>query len=218
MLKKIFNNKKLLLMLGIILVIIIIVIIAILVLGNDNLIGHVKNPEGIEIKNDFESLNDVISDEGKEYPEVKIPENNILKYTTIDGVLNVLNNGGDEVIYFGYPTCIYCRNAIQVLMDTAEETELDVIYYLNVDENDSKYNELVQALGDELTETTDGKEKLYIPLVIFITDGKVISYNKGTLFSQEDPYQTLDESQVQGLSEIYRYGINDVVSSKKLKK
>jgi len=55
------------------------------------------------------------------------------------------------------------------------------------------------------------------PLVIFVANGRVVSYNKGTLFSQEDPYTELDKSQVEGLSEIYKYGIRDVVDSIKNK-
>ena len=34
------------------------------------------------------------------------------------------------VIYIGYPECIYCRVAVQVLLDTAKGTKLDNIYYL----------------------------------------------------------------------------------------
>lgn len=219
MIKKLSKKSKILIIAAIIILLLVLVVVIVSVLLNkETLTGYANNPEGIEIKNEFEELNNEVSDDGRTYPEVNIPANNILKYTTINEVLNIMNSTGDAVIYFGYPTCIYCRNAIQVLMDTAVDTELDVIYYLNIDENDSKYQELVEALGEELIVEEDGVKKVYIPLVVFITDGKVISYNKGTLFSQQDPYQTLDDSQVQGLSEIYRYGINDVVSSKNLKK
>ena len=218
--KKILNklNKKTKIIILVALLVITITITIILLTKNGTLTVFIKNPEGTEIKDEFEKLNNQLSEDGREYPEVKLPSDNILKYTTIEDVLNILNTGGDEVIYFGYPTCIYCRNAIQVLVDTAKETSLDVIYYLELEETNPKYSELADALGEELTIEEDGMKKVYLPLVIFITDGKVISYNKGTLFSQEDPYQKLDDSQVQGLSEIYRYGINDVISSKNLKK
>ena len=52
----------------------------------------------------------------------------------------------------------------------------------------------------------------FVPLVIFVVDGNIVSYNKGTIFSQDDPYKELNKSQIQGLSEIYKYGINDVVN------
>ena len=212
MLKNLSKKSKILTILAVFLIILIGIVI-IIALSPEK----VDNGEGLEIKNEFEKLNSKVSEDGKEYPEVNIPSNNILKYTTIDEVLNILNNWEDAVIYFGNPTCIYCRSAIEVLVDTSKNTELDVIYYLNVDENNAKYNELVTSLGEELTYKENNTNKVYTPLVVFITDGKVVSYNKGTLFSHEDPYKELNESQKQGLSEIYKYGINDVVSSKKLK-
>ena len=72
---------------------------------------------------------------------------------------------------------------------------------------------MLNVLGDEFIDTSNGERKVYSPLVIFVADGKIVSYNKGTLFSQEDPYNELDASQIQGLSEIYRYGIRDVLNA-----
>ena len=214
-LKKINKKTKIILLIALLALILSITII---LLSNNNILNFIKNQDSIEIKNKYEELNNALSENGKRYPKVNLPSDNKLKYVTIDKVLNIFNTGGDEVIYFGYPTCVYCRNAIQVLVDTAKETTLDVIYYLELDENDKKYGSLVHVLGEELIILEDGKRKVYLPLVIFIKDGKITSYNKGTLFSQEDPYQKLDESQVKGLSEIYKYGINEVISSKNYKK
>ena len=53
--------------------------------------------------------------------------------------------------------------------------------------------------------------------MIFVVNGDIVSYNKGTLFSQEDPYDELDDFQVNGLSEIYNYGTMDVLDSIKNK-
>ena len=69
-------------------------------------------------------------------------------------------------------------------------------------------NKLGKVLNKEAQSLTKD-----VDLVLFVVDGQIVSYNIGTLFSQENPYIPLDDSQVQGLSEIYRYGINDVLSS-----
>ena len=107
-------------------------------------------------------------------------------------------------------------NAIEVLNEVASKTDLETIYYLKVEDvNDKKLKVIFTYLDEDLM--TD-KEILNIPIVLFIVDGKVISYNQGTLFSQRDPYIELDEFQIQGLSEIYYYGINDVISWENLKK
>lgn len=199
-----------------------------------------KVPDNEKIKDEYEKLNNEISENGKNYPKVELPSNNILKYTDVEKILNVFQKKESAVIYFGYSTCLYCRSAIEVLCNVASSTNLDSIYYLDIDdvwdikeinkENkivtkqkaDSRYFELLDILGEELTteyNLTDkdgksvnaGERRLYVPLVIFVVNGEIASYNKGTVFSQDDPYVKLDESQVQGLSEIYKYGINNVL-------
>lgn len=199
-----------------------------------------------KFKNEYESLNNKIVKDDKKYPKVELPDNNMIKYSTIDDVLNIFNNNKDGVVYFGYSTCLYCRNAVQILMDTAVDTELDELLYIdiedywevkNVDANGKvitekapheKYYELLNVLGDELItdyvvtdsngkEINTGVKRIQYPLVIFITDGSVASYHIGTLFFQDDPFVSLDESQKKGLGRIYRSGIKDVVDSKKNK-
>lgn len=239
------NNKKMLI--SVLVIIIIFVLICLLInIFRGDISYKIDNKDGIKFANEYEKLNSQEVEDGKKYPKVEISSDNIIKYSTVEEVLDIFDNMEDAVIYFGYSTCLYCRNAIQVLIDTAKDTELDVIHYIDIEEiwdvkelnenneivtvkeANSKYYELLNILGDELVvdyvlndsngnDVKTGDKRLYVPLVIFVTDGKVVSYNKGTLFSQEDPFVELDKYQREGLSEIYRYGIRDVVDSKKRK-
>ncbi|MGM9882538.1 MAG: hypothetical protein ACI31S_06865 [Bacilli bacterium] len=226
------NKKKILVVIGIILVILIATILFIFL--------KVKTPDSEKIKNEYERLNSELSEDGKSYPKVELPSTNIMKYADIDEIIDIFHKKENAVIYFGYSTCLYCRSAIEVLCDVASSTDLDTIYYLNIEdywdvkefnknnelvvkkEANSKYKELLDILGEELiTEYTltdkngnivkVGDKRVYVPLVIFVVKGDIISYNKGTLFSQDDPYTKLDDSQIEGLSEIYRLGINNVL-------
>ena len=162
-------------------------------------------------KNEYEKLNNVASENGKKYPMVNIPDNNKIKYTSYDEVIDIFNNKGDAVVYFGYPSCLYCRTAVGVLLNTSKDMDIDNILYLDIENNDKRYGELLGKLGDTFVDS-DNSEKIYSPLVIFIVDGNIVSYNKGTLFSQVDPYTELDKSQIEGLSGIYRSGIRDVIN------
>ena len=239
------KKKKIVIIVGV-LVLALVLILILVGLFKDESFLSIKNEDGIKFANEYEQLNNQEAEEGKKYPKVEIPNDNIIKYATVNDIVNIFKTNGDAVVYFGYSTCLYCRNAIQVLIDTAYESELDVIYYINIEEvwdkyeldennkvvktqeaNDNYY-ELLDLLGSELVydyklKSSDGKEivtgvkRIEVPLVIFMTNGRVSSYNKGTLFSQEDPFVELDNSQVKGLSEIYYYGIRDVVSAKKNK-
>lgn len=201
--------------------------------------------DGSMFMEEYESLNDEKTMDNKKYPRVDIGVSNKIKYLTIGEVLNILDNG-TAVIYIGYAECLYCRSAVQVLLDTAKEMELKNIYYLDisnvwdikevdadgnvviVQEADINYVTLLEEIGEEYTEDYILKDKanniinanekrLKVPLVIFIVDGNIVSSNVGTLFSQDDPYMPLSDAQVRGLSEIYSYGIKDVLDGLKIK-
>lgn len=206
MFKDLFTNyKKLILVLVGVMILVVVMVFVIMGLFNKN--------ESNTFKKEYEKLNNVATEDGKKYPRVTISDDNIMKYVSYDEVLDVFNNNGDAVIYLGYAKCLYCRSAVQVLLDTAETTQLKEIYYLDVEKKGDKYDQLLTTLGDNFVVEENGDKKVYSPLVLFVAKGKIVSYNKGTLFSQEDPYTELDKSQVKGLSEIYAYGIRDVLES-----
>ena len=205
-------NKKNILLIGLPILIFIIVIIGIIILlSKDNNENKISNPDGERFKEEYEVLNNTKNEEGKVYPEVSISSSNIIKYSTETEILNIINNNGDAVVYFGYPTCGYCRSSVEVLLNTSKDTKLDVIYYIDTNKIELS-DELQNILKESIIEDS------YSSLVVFITDGEIVSYNIDTLSSHEDPYKKLYPSQVEGLSEIYKYGINDVVSSKEIKK
>ena len=209
---KILNKKKF-----IFLILFVIGIISIVMLLVFSFVRNNRYSDGEKFKIEYEKYNNKKSSDNREYPYITIPSDNIIRYISISEIINIFEKDMDAVIYFGKPECIYCRNAVQVLVDTVKSTDLDVVYYLEPNIKDKKYDELVKILGDELIIKKDKKEIIVEPLVIFITDGEIVSYNKETLSSQKDPYRKLDQYQYDALREIYNYGINDVVSSKKIK-
>lgn len=206
--------KKRSFIIGIAVVVMIFVIVLIFFFSDGDLIASFGASDGVLFREEYEKLNGELTSDGEEYPKVNISSNNVTKYSNIEEIVSLFNNEGDAVVYFGYAECLYCRSAVQVLYDVAKTTELDILYYLDVSNQGEEYNTLYEKLGDELVEEEDnGNKVINAPLVIFIANGRVVSYNKGTLFSQESPYIPLDEWQVYGLSEIYQYGINDVLTS-----
>jgi len=219
-----------------------IIVIGILILKTNDTIS-ISDGDGALFVSEYESLNNELVDGEKKYPKVNITFKDI-KYINVDELLTKLTKGsgmdGTFAVYIGYAECIYCRSAIQVLVDTARESKIDKIYYLDISEiwdikeinfngdvivkqeANPRYWDLVNRLGDEFFEDyilydKDGNEinmkekRIISPLVLFVVDGYVISYNAGTLFSQTDPYTPLDDDQIRGLSEIYGYGLRDVV-------
>ena len=191
---------------------VIIAIIIMLVVKYINL-SSLEYDDGDKFKDEYMELNNVATDDGKKYPRVSISDENKIKYTSYDEILDIFKSDGNAVIYFGYAKCLYCRSVVSVLVDAAVETGLDKIYYLDIEEKGENDEQLFTVLDDRFIATSDNDRKIYSPLVIFVADGKIVSHNKGTLFSQDDPYVLLDASQIEGLKSIYISGINDVMNA-----
>lgn len=201
--------------------------------------GCTKVSDGEKFKNEYESLNEKEVGDNK-YLSMNIDENNIISYASIEEIIDIIKNG-TGVIYLGFPECPWCRNAVPNLLDAADSTSLDKIYYLNMKEvrdilslddegkvvtesnGDSKYKELLTALDSILDEyvLTDkmgnsvdtGEKRIYVPMVLFIKNGEVVFYHNDTVESQTDPYIPLTEDEKNELVSIYKNGISKVIDS-----
>lgn len=222
----------------IIIEIIVILLIVTAIVCNLNLKKDTKDTkisDNIKFKNEYEELNNTIS-EGtqKRYPTVNIPQDNGVKYVLIQETLDILDSK-TGIIYFGFPKCPWCRNAVPVLLNAASSTGVDQIYYLNISDVRDKleldknnkvvekekgkegYKDLLKKLDsildDYQLETDDGQKvetnekRIYVPLVVFVKEGKIVSYHADTVESQKDPYVKLTNDQTEELYNIYVDGI-----------
>lgn len=163
-----------------------------------------------KIRYEFNKYNKKKSKEDDErYPKVDISSDNLYVYTDDDEIINLINNKGDGVIFIGSPDCAYSRHIFQILHDTAKDTELEKILYLDIDKKYDRYDELKSTLGEKFIE--DGE--IYSPLVLFVADGKIVSYKKGTLILHKNGFDEMTDGQIEGLKIVYEYGIRDVVIS-----
>ncbi len=185
---------------------------------------EIINEDAIKFKEEYESLNS----EG--YKKVEISENNQIKYSDYEEIVEILENG-TGVIYLGFPECPWCRNAVPVLLDAASETGVETIYYYNAlsirdkkhlddegnivvdEEGTEEYKKLVELLYDHLDSydglNDDTIKRIYFPTVIFVKDGKVIGLHTSTVDSQTDPSVSLTDEQYEELKDIYvNYSLN----------
>lgn len=187
-----------------------------------------------KFKNEYESLNGKQNASGKEHPKVDIVEDNGIVYASYNEIKEVITKG-TGVIYFGFPECPWCRNAVPMLLQAANNTGLDKIYYFNakeirdtkeLDENGNivttkegtkEYYELVELLSTVLGEyeglNDESIKRLYFPTVVFIKDGKIVGCHIDTLPSQTDPRVPLTEEQKAELINIYTDNIIKTLDS-----
>lgn len=202
---------------------------------------NVKISDSVRFKKEYESLNNKINENNqKKYLKVNIDKENVIKYASVDKALEVLDSKSG-IIYFGFPTCPWCRNIVPVLLNAATSTGIGQIYYLDMSEvrdlyeldNNNKaklvkegkkgYKDLLKKLDsildDYTLETTDKKEvkvgekRIFVPLVVFIKDGKIIAHHTDTVDSQKDPYIKLNNDQTEELYNIYVDAITKMQNS-----
>lgn len=187
-----------------------------------------QNQDNIKFKKEYESLNNQKT-EGKTYPEVKINASNQIKYSNYDEIFKILDTTG--IIYFGFPECPWCRNAVPVLLDAAKEANVKKIYYLNNKEDrDNKelkdgkiktsqkgttnYQKLLKKLGDKADNYEGLNDKnikrVYFPTIITVKNGKITNYISGTVDSQKDPYKPLTKKQKKELKDKYIKAFNSL--------
>lgn len=231
------NNNKMIAFLMIILIIVSTFLF--FIKGNDllNIEKHkvATKDDSKKFKDEYESYNGK-KREGKDYVNmtVNLPLDNHMVYTDIKELLHLLKKG-TGIIYFGFPTCPWCRNAVPILIEAAKEENVSNIYYFNalsirdekhidedgnivVDKEGTKeYKEIVELLKEVLPAYEglhdDSIKRLYFPTVVFVKDGKIISSHEGTIDSQIDPMIPLTKEQKIELKEIYMKQIQKIYGS-----
>jgi len=189
--------------------------------------------DALRFKEDYEQLNGTIrQSDGALYNSVEIPSDNPIRYVSALEAVDIIQNQ-TGVIYLGANWCPWCRNAVEVLIEAAKDKGLDTIYYVDMDKlrnvwevQDGKlvktqqeqegYYDLLKALDPILGEKTysltskgktyDTKEKrIYMPLVVFLKDGKILDTHSSTvsLNSDQTKYSKLTEEQHDELKKIY---------------
>lgn len=183
-----------------------------------------------KFQEEYESLNGKTRGEHT-IMSIDVAEDNKMKYIDSKEVIDVLEHK-TGIIYFGFPTCPWCRNMVPVLIDAAKEAGVNQIYYANISEERDKkhldeegnivldqegsdnYNRIVEQLKDNLGAyeglNDDSIKRLYFPTVVFVRNGKVEDIHIGTLDSQEDPYKKLTDSQEKELKKIFTKAIKKI--------
>ena len=184
-----------------------------------------KKTDAEIFKKEYESLNGAKNDNGKIIRTVTIPKDNPFIYQTADELADRIDNKETFVVYFGFAKCPWCRSMIEQLIKSAEDHNIEKIYYVDVldirDEfeiSESEgvvqtntgtkgYNRLLDQLDNVLEdyyilndkdEKVNTKEKrIYAPNVVAIVNGKAEKLVEGISPKLEDPYAKLTEEMLE---------------------
>ncbi len=199
----------------------VVVLLLIVLLVGCNNINWKKTEDSLKFKEEYESLNDEKNINGNKYLNLEIPSSNPFKYLTVDEVIRFLEDG-TGIIYFGMPTCPYCRSTLEPLLSFAKKNNIQTINYFNPEiirkDNNYEYQKIVELLKDFLKtdEVNQSKEesdfdselkRLLVPDVYFVNKGEVISHYA------EAGYKTkLDKEQLNKTIKKYQSAYDDYVA------
>lgn len=161
------KNKGIIITMGIIIVILVAIIIFLLV-GNKN--------EEQTVKSDAEKFSE-------EY--TLVDKDNKFRYAAIDEVIDTLEDG-TGVVYLGFPECKWCQQYTVYLNELAKDRNIPEIMYYNIREdrqnNTKNYQAIVNILKDYLPEDEEGNPRVYVPAVIFMSNGKILGFDDETAY------------------------------------
>lgn len=145
---------------------IILLLLTIFILGGCE---KVDRPEeikpGLIFKEEYEVLNGLEDIKYPEYVyrEVKIDEDNPYLLTTLDELVNMIENKESFYAYFGDPKCPWCRSNIESAISKAKEEGISQIYYIHM--WDEERNEIVrdkyEVIDGQIVKTVNGEENYF---------------------------------------------------------
>lgn len=167
--------------------------------------------DNIRLKLSYELINHVELSNNKKI-KVDIPINNNVKYIKSGKeLINVLTTG-NGIVYIGYETCPWCRNALPVLIDSIISNDVKNFYYFNIHDVSAKdiKDKLYEILDSYLKVTNDGKKVLAVPDVYAIKDGKIVGHHRGCVDGYNNPYRKMNDEQLKDLKNIYDEMIKEI--------
>lgn len=150
----------------------------------------------------------------EEYPQVQ--EDNVFVYKTGEEIVKILKNG-TGVVYLGFPECPWCQEYVKHISEVAKTEQVDKIYYFNILEdrknNTKVYKEIVALLKEKLLFDKEGNERIYVPDLTVVKNGKIIFHdNEGSLVTEADgtPTEYWNENRIKALKDRFCCAIGEL--------
>ncbi len=200
--------------------------------------NNIEESDAMKFRNEYMELNDKIATGDQTYVNVSISENNTVKYVSLKEAIDLMKSG-KGIIYFGFPTCPWCRSLVSPLTKIAEDKK-ETIYYVDIKDvrsafiledgksnkikdGTAEYYELLELLNGYLEDFIledeagnkfkTGETRLYAPTIVAFKEGSVTGFHEGTIESQKSGYDKLNNDQTKELEKIITNLINSLEKS-----
>ncbi|MBQ7139910.1 MAG: thioredoxin family protein [Bacilli bacterium] len=167
----------------------------------------------------FKTSNNKLKDNERfsnEYGEVG--QNNVFVYRNVDEIIKILE-GGTGLVYFGFPECPWCQAYVPMLNEVAKEEGVEKIYYYNIknirSENTAEYQKIVKLLKNFLPKDDEGNERVFVPDVYAVKEGKILSHNNDTSMISSDitPTEYWTDAKRKEIKNVFKSMIEETYSN-----
>ena len=131
----------------------------------------------------------------------QLPEENAFYYIEKDGVETLLLHG-TGILFLGFPECPWCQAYLPQLNEVLLANDAKAAYYnIYKDKTDDRtfYDQIasdIESINDTGTPiiqyNNEGKQVIYMPLVLFVKNGRITAYNNETSTTDSKVIQPAD--------------------------
>lgn len=142
------------------------------------------------------------------YTDFKTNDNSFVQ-SDMKSVLALFANKQSGIIYFGYPKCPWCVEALPIMDDVAKATNNQILYVETRDAEQNKTyteeqkKELISYVEKFMDKDEEGNYQLYVPFVVVVKDGKALSGTIGTVEGHDAKERKMKEEEKVELKDIY---------------
>lgn len=128
---------------------------------------------------------------------------------TMDDAIAYFTEKKSGVLYFGFDTCPWCKEASPILKEVANDLNVDVAYCKTRDDDhnllytDEQKETFTQYIGEYMSENDEGVLTLYVPLVLVVKDGVVVDGHESTIDGHDAQEREMTDDEKAQLKEIY---------------
>jgi hypothetical protein len=115
--------------------------------------------------------------------EYSIDVNNPFEYINYEEIVELFDNGSG-ILFLGNSDCEWCIENAKILYEVILDSEIDLVYYFNPNSlSEKKYNNLIKIVDNKYSDDFD---KINLPSLFVIKNGKVIGYSDYSLEDYDD--------------------------------
>ncbi len=130
--------------------------------------------------------------------------------SSMNDVIKMFEKKQSGIVYFGYPKCPWCIEAVPVMNECAKLYNKNIYYVRTKDDNgkylytDQEKKKLFVYIKDYLDCDDKGNKHLFVPYVLVIKDGNIVQNHLGTVKTHDSENRKMTKEETEELESIYK--------------